>query len=133
MRRLRRHPLVAQDLRALAEHVHTVSGDAGAALRRLDQVDALLADILAQPALGVRLDGALAGWQVRHGGAGRALTVVYRVEDDWISVALVAFGGQDWISRGAARHRDADTGPNAGPDIDPDTGPDTGPAGSGAA
>ena len=102
--RLRRHPLVAQDLRAMVGHVYTSSGDTAAALRRLDQVEVLLADILAQPALGTRLDGPLAGWQVRHGGAGRALTVVYRVEGDWVSVVLVAFGGQDWLTRSAGRN-----------------------------
>jgi len=102
--RLRRHPLVAQDLRAMAEHVYTVSGDVDAALRRLDQVEALLADILAQPALRARLGGPLAGWQVRHGGAGRALTVVYRIDGDWVSVVLVAFGGQDWLTRGSDRN-----------------------------
>lgn len=102
--RLRRHPLVAQDLRAMVEHVYTVSGDVDAALRRLDQVEALLADILAQPALGARLGGPLAGWQVRHGGVGRALTVVYRVDGDWISVVLVAFGGQDWLTRSSDRN-----------------------------
>lgn len=87
----------------MAEHVFTVSGDAAAALRRLDQVEALVADILAQPALGARLDGLLAGWQVRHGGTGRALTVVYRDDGDWISIVLVAFGGQDWLTRSADR------------------------------
>ncbi|GGE23847.1 hypothetical protein SAMN05421774_107198 [Gemmobacter megaterium] len=85
-------------------HVYTVSGDVDAALRRLDQVEALLADILAQPALGARLGGPLAGWQVRHGGVGRALTVVYRVDGDWILVVLVAFGGQDWLTRSSDRN-----------------------------
>ena len=88
----------------MAEHVYTVSGDVDAARRRLDQVEALLADILAQPALGARLGGPMAGWQVRHGGAGRALTVVYRIDGDWVLVVLVAFGGQDWLTRGSGRN-----------------------------
>ncbi|WP_051294419.1 type II toxin-antitoxin system RelE/ParE family toxin [Gemmobacter nectariphilus] len=88
----------------MAEHAYTVSGDVDAALRRLDQAEALLADILAQPAVGARLGGPLAGWQVRHGGAGRALTVVYRVDDAWVSVVLVAFGGQDWLTRSSGRN-----------------------------
>ena len=103
VRRIRRHTLVAQDLRAMVEHVYTVSGNADATLQRLDQVDALLAEILAQSALGARLDEALSDWQVPHGRAGRTLTVIYQVEVDWVLVVLVAFGGQDWISRGAWR------------------------------
>lgn len=105
--RLVRHPLLARDIRALAEHVLDVSGDPGAALKRLDEVDALIAAILDNPDLGAQLDGALRGWQVRHGGQGRAITVVYRSdirpEGDRLLVALVAFGGQDWLTRGAAR------------------------------
>ncbi|MCB1405574.1 MAG: type II toxin-antitoxin system RelE/ParE family toxin [Rhodobacteraceae bacterium] len=101
--RLVRHPLVEQDIRALAEHILTVSGDPAAALRRLDEIDALIAAILQNPDLGTRLDGALHGWRVRHGGQGRALSIVYRAQGDRLFVALVAFGGQDWLTRGAAR------------------------------
>lgn len=101
--RLRRHPRVAQDITALARHVQTVSGDPGAALRRLDEVDALLASIIDAPDLGARLDGALDGWRVRHGGRGRAVSIVYRVEAETLFVALVAFAGQDWTVLGAQR------------------------------
>ena len=101
--RIVRHPLVAQDIRALAEHVLTVSGDRAAALRRLDEIDALIAEIVANPDLGARLDGALTGWRVRHGGQGRAITLVFRPEGERLLVALVAFGRQDWTTTSAAR------------------------------
>lgn len=101
--RLVRLPLVAQDIRALAEHILEVTSDPGAALRRLDEIDALMASILENPDLGVRLDGPLSGWRARHGGQGRALTIVYRVDGDLLLVPLVAFGGQDWLTRGAGR------------------------------
>ena len=103
MRRIVRHPLVAQDIRALAAHVLAVSGDAEAALRRLDEVDALMDAIRARPDLGAALGDTLPGWRARHGGKGRALTIVYRAEEDHILVALVAFAGQDWLSAAAGR------------------------------
>ena len=55
MIRIERHPLVRLDLRELARHVADMSGDPGAAARRLDQVDALLRDILANPNSGAFL------------------------------------------------------------------------------
>ena len=98
--RLIRHPLVARDLQSMAEHIVTVTqGDIDAALRRLDQVDALLADIRANPGHGAPLTGALEGWRARYGGKGRMITIVYRVEDGALFVALVAFGGQDWMGQ----------------------------------
>ena len=50
--RLIRHPLVARDVAELARHVLTVSGDKAVALRRLDEIDTLLASILEAPDLG---------------------------------------------------------------------------------
>lgn len=94
--RLIRHPLVARDVAELARHVLTVSGDKAAALRRLDEIDAPLASILDAPDIGSRLDGPLEGWRVRHGGRGRALSIIYRIEGDRLLVAMVAFAGQDW-------------------------------------
>lgn len=101
--RLVRHPLVEQDIRALAEHILTVSGDPAAALRRIDEIDALTAAILDNPDLGARLGGPLSGWRVRHGGQGRALSIVYRPEGERLLIVLVAFGGQDWLTRSEAR------------------------------
>lgn len=96
--RLIRHPLVARDVAEVARHVLTVSGDKAAALRRLDEIDALLASILDAPDLGSHLDGPLEGWRVRHGGRGRALSIIYRAEGDRLLVAMVAFAGQDWTT-----------------------------------
>ena len=75
MIRIERHPLVRRDLRELARHVANVSGDLGAAERRLDQVDALLTDILANPNSGAFLSTELPGWRVRHGGADQRITI----------------------------------------------------------
>lgn len=105
MIRIERHPLVRRDLRELARHVAEVSGDLRAAARRLDQVDAFLTDILENPNLGSILSAELSGWRVRHGGAGRRITIVFRFTEDGgcLQIALVAFGGQDWM--GAAPER----------------------------
>jgi plasmid stabilization system protein ParE len=90
----------------MAEHVVSVTdGDVDAARRRLDEADALFADIASNPGSGTRLAGALAGWLVRHGGRGRRLTVVFRhdAETDTLLIALVAFGGQNWQATGEGR------------------------------
>jgi len=105
MMRLIRHPLVNRDLAALVDHiVETTQGDFAAASRRLDEVDNLLAEIAANPLSGMRLAPPLDGWLVRHGGRGHRITIVFRAEGDNLYIALVAFGGQDWTSGGAA-HR----------------------------
>ncbi|HQU69644.1 MAG TPA: type II toxin-antitoxin system RelE/ParE family toxin [Albidovulum sp.] len=104
--RLIRHPWVGRDLVALVDHIVEVTGgDHAAAARRLDEVDALLADILANPGSGMRLAAPLEHWLVRHGGRGHRLTIVFRAdaERDVLYVALVAFGGQDWIAEGKVR------------------------------
>lgn len=104
--RIVRHPLVDQDLAALVDHIVEVTGgDSDAAARRLDEVDDLIADISANPMSGVRLSQPLSGWLVRHGGRGHRLTVVFRADlnKNCIFVALVAFGGQDWITEGETR------------------------------
>lgn len=104
--RLIRHPLVSRDLIALVDHIIDVTqGDFAAAARRLDEIDALLRDIVANPQSGARLRGPLQGWLVRHGGHGHRLTIVFRADMDRevIHIALVAFGGQDWMTTGARR------------------------------
>jgi hypothetical protein len=104
--RVVRHPLVDQDLAALVEHIVEVTGgDFDAAGRRLDEVDDLIADIAANPMSGVRLAPPLDGWLVRHGGRGHRLTVVFRayLNQNSVFVALVAFGGQDWMTEGEKR------------------------------
>ena len=39
------------------------------------------------------------GWLVRHGGRGQRLTVVFRpdLERSLLFIALIAFGGRNWI------------------------------------
>ncbi len=106
--RLLRHPLVGRDIDGIFEHVlASTQGDLDAAERRLDEIDALLAGIVANPASGVRLSGALVGWLVRHGGRDRKIAVVFKtdLDRDLLFIALVAFGGQDWLA-GAAQRRD---------------------------
>jgi len=49
MIRIEQHPLVRRDLRELVRHVADISGDPRAAARRLDQVEALLRDIMKAP------------------------------------------------------------------------------------
>lgn len=101
-----KHPLVDRDLIAIVEHiVDTTQGDFAAAERRLDEIDGLLRDIATNPASGMRLTGSLDGWLVRHGGRGHRLTIVFRpdFEHDLLQIALVAFGGQDWVSTGEVR------------------------------
>lgn len=109
--RIVRHPLVARDLIALVDHIVEVTdGDFAAAARCLEEVDELVAAIAANPLSGMRLGPPLDGWLVRHGGRRHRLTVVFRtdVERDTIHVALVAFGGQDWIASGASRRSSMD-------------------------
>lgn len=104
--RIVRHPLVDQDLAALVDHIVEVTGGYfNAAARRLDEVDALIADLSSNPRSGVRLAPPLDGWLVRHGGRGHRLTVVFRadISQDCVFVALVAFGGQDWMTEGETR------------------------------
>ena len=97
--RLVRHPLVPRDVAGIFEHVLvTTRGDLAAAERRLDEIDALLQAILANPLSGVRLAGSLAGWLVRHGGRGQMITVVFRPEPEagLLRIALIAFGARNW-------------------------------------
>ena len=87
--RLIRHPLVNRDLVALVDHiVETTSGDFDAASRRLDEIDTLLADILANPLSGMRLAPPLDGWLVRQGGRGQRITIVFK--PDWTRHAKAA-------------------------------------------
>jgi plasmid stabilization system protein ParE len=103
--RILRHPLVTRDIRGIAEHVLDISGDPAAARRRLHQIDDLLRSIGEAPTSGARLSGALAGWRVRFGGPDQRLSVVFRtdVEAGTIYIALVAFGGRDWMGLARAR------------------------------
>jgi hypothetical protein len=84
----------------IIDHVlATARGDLAAAERRLDEIDDLLRAIGDDPASGIRLDGHLAGWLVRHGGRGQKITVVFRcdVEAQLIYIAMIAFGGRNWL------------------------------------
>jgi hypothetical protein len=99
------HPLVERDIVGLAEHVHAVTGDGEAARRRILEVRALLGRVRDEPDLGAPLHGELIGWRVRHGGRRRQISIVYRrdAEEDRLYIALVAFGGQDWMDRATGR------------------------------
>jgi len=106
-----RHPLVRQDIIGIFEHVlEATRGDLDAAERRLDEIDALLADIAANPVSGVRLEGRLAGWLVRHGGRRHRITIVFRPDprQELVHIALVAFGGRDWMAAAVGRRDEAD-------------------------
>lgn len=106
MMRQIRHPLVERDVIAIAEHiVETTGGDVGAAERRLDEIDDLLQAIARNPFSGVCLSGRLEGWLVRHGGREGRITIVFRPDPvaQHIYIALVAFGGQDWLTKSIAR------------------------------
>jgi plasmid stabilization system protein ParE len=88
------------------DHVlESTQGNLAAAERRLDEIDDLLRAIADTPASGVRLDGPLAGWLVRHGGSGRMITVVFRpdLEARLIHIALIAFGGRNWLDAATGR------------------------------
>ncbi len=100
------HPFVARDIDGIVEHiVDTTSGDVAAALKRLDEIDVLIASILSNPWSGRRLSGAMDGWLVRHGGRDQMITMVFRPDADRNSLflAIVAFGGRDWLARAPAR------------------------------
>ena len=106
MMRLIRHPLVGRDLTALVDHIVEVTqGDYAAAARRLEDIDDLLKDIAANPLSGTRLAPPLDGWLARHGGRGHRITIVFRTDRGraLIYIALVAFGGRDWMAEGTLR------------------------------
>lgn len=88
-----------------AHVLETTRGDLTAAERRLDEIDELLRAIADNPASGVRLDGPLAGWLVRHGGRGRMITVVFRpdLEARLVHIALISFGGRNWLHEATGR------------------------------
>lgn len=101
-----RHPFFERDLIGIVDHIVEVTdGDVAAASRRLDEIDALLQEISANPTSGARLSGKLDGWLVRHGGAGQRLTIVFKpdVAAGQVYLALVAFGGRDWMRLASAR------------------------------
>lgn len=101
-----RHPLVRRDVVGIFDHVLEITqGNLAAAERRLDEIDDLLRAIANNLASGVRLDGPLAGWLVRHGGRGRMITVVFRpdIEARLIYIALIAFGGRNWLDDATGR------------------------------
>lgn len=53
----------------------------------------------------MRLAPPLDGWLVRQGGRGHRITVVFRTDalQKILYVALLAFGGKDWITEDSSR------------------------------
>lgn len=101
-----RHPLVRGDVMGIFDHIlATTHGNLAAAEQRLDEIDDLLRAIAANPASGIRLDGALSGWLARHGGRRHMLTIVFRPDPEagLLYIALVAFGGRNWLDAAAGR------------------------------
>ena len=106
-----KHPFFERDLIGIVDHILEVTDDdIAAAGRRLDEIDILLQAIASNPTSGVRLSDKLDGWLVRHGGAGHRLTIVFKpaVDAEQIYLALVAFGGRDWIRLASTRQAFAD-------------------------
>jgi plasmid stabilization system protein ParE len=106
-----RHPFFERDIIGIVDHIVEVTdGDVAAASRRLDEIDALIQKIAANPQSGARLGGKLDGWLVRHGGAGHRLTIVFKPDLDagHVYLALIAFGGRDWMRLASARQVFAD-------------------------
>ncbi len=104
--RLVRHPFVERDLIGIADHiVEMTDGDITAAQRRLNEVDALVQSIQSNPFSGTPLRGRLDGWLVRHGGVNNRLTIVFKpdVDQDFLYIALIAFGGRNWMELVATR------------------------------
>lgn len=95
-----RHPLVDQDLAALVDHiVEVTAGDFDAAGRRLDEVDDLIADVRRSlDATAGRMAGA-----PRRPRPSSYRRVPRRSRPERVFVALVAFGGQDWMTEGETR------------------------------
>jgi len=106
-----RHPFFERDLIGIVDHIVDVTdGDVAAARRRLDEIDTLIQKIAENPKSGARLSGKLDGWLVRHGGAGHRLTIVFKpdLDNGVVYLALVAFGGRDWMRLASARQVFAD-------------------------
>lgn len=104
--RFLKHPLFDTDAAAIFDHVLTVTqGNFDAADRRIDEIAALIDQIVETPQSGIRLDGDLDGFLAKHGGQRRRLTIVFKPEptENHVYGVLVAFGGADWLS--TARHR----------------------------
>lgn len=109
--RIVRHPFVERDLVGIVDHIIKVTkGDYDAAFRRLDEIDALLRLVLENPTSGARLQGKLDSWLVRHGGSGQRLTVVFKpdLDKDCIYLAMIAFGGRDWMRAAIGRRTFSD-------------------------
>ena len=106
-----RHPFFERDLIGIVNHIVEVTGgDVAAASRRLEEIEALIQEISANPTSGARRSGKLDGWLVRHGGAGQRLTIVFKPDVDagQVYLALLAFGGRDWMRLASARQFFAD-------------------------
>ena len=102
------HPMLERDLIEIAAHIYTVTQDGSAARRRIIEARDLLREVKENPLFGAPLAKDLQGWRVRHGGRGRMLSVVYRLDADAdrLDLALVAFAGQDWQTKAAQRKSD---------------------------
>jgi Txe/YoeB family toxin of Txe-Axe toxin-antitoxin module len=97
--------LVFDDVARLNQHIVEATGDREAGLRRVLEIDALIASIGQDPFLGAPLHGPLEGFRRRHGGTDRRVTIIYTIDNEQalVRIHLVAFGGQNWSARAAGR------------------------------
>ena len=100
--RLRRHPLVADDLKAI---VDLIAGYAGpeAALGKLDEIEQRMRSLAETPHVGTLRDEILPG--LRAIPVARKGVIVFRVVEAVreVHVLCIVYAGADWIGRSAAR------------------------------
>ena len=102
--RIRYHPLVAQDLEAIAQWIVAYAGPE-AATRRLDEIRAAIHRLAYLPNKGsVREDIAP---RLRAVPAGRKAVIAFEVDDDAREVLIytVTYRGADWAARSATRRQ----------------------------
>lgn len=100
--RVRFHPLVAQDLEAIARWIVGYAGSE-AARRRLAEIDREIASLAQTPHKGSIRDEIAPG--LRAIPAGRRAVIAFTVDDDAreVLVHCVTYSGGDWASRSRGR------------------------------
>jgi len=100
--RIRLHPAVGDDLKAIAEMVSSYAG-AESAQRALDEIEYALLSLAETPHKGSLRDEIVAG--LRAIPAGRKAVIAFTVDDSvhTVFVHVIGYAGSDWINRAAAR------------------------------